>query len=364
MTSLLSAACLTLLSACATSPRSTEASTTTALPVADAAANAVVVEAWISSETPAEELDSLAVWPAPDGRTLLIASGKASNALAVYDGDTGQRLRSVGSPGKGPLQFNRPNGVAIFGDLLFVVERDNRRVQVLQLPEFKYLRTFGEDVLQVPYGIWLHETAPGVLELFVTDSFMADFRTRELPPMHMLDQRVKRFGVQLAADGSVQPRYLGSFGDVGEAGALRMVESIAGDPAHDRLLIAEEDRRVGSTLRDYTLAGSYRGYSLPPFTADAEGVALWACDAFDGYWVAVDQLNPTVFRVFDRRSLKPKGSFSGEQVANTDGQALHASGTARFPAGALYTLQDDKAIAAFDLRDIVKALDLSEACLQ
>ena len=282
----------------------------------------------------------------------------------MYDGDTGERLRSVGAPGTGPLQFNRPNGVAVFGDLLFVVERDNRRIQVLQLPGFEYVDTFGEEVLQVPYGIWLHESAPGVLELFVTDSFMADFRTRELPPMRLLDQRVKRFEIRLGGDGSVQPRYLGSFGDTGQAGALRMVESIAGDPAHDRLLIAEEDRRVGSTLRDYTLDGRYRGRSLPAFTADAEGVALWPCDASEGYWIAVDQLRPTLFRVFDRRSLEPMGTFSGERVANTDGQALYAAGTARFPAGALYTLQDDKAIAAFDLRDVVEALDLSATCVR
>lgn len=352
--------CLALLSACAAPQRPAPPAALLAAPAVDA----VIAEAWISSETPAEELDSLAAWPAPDGRTLLIASGKSSNALSVYDGDTGERVRSVGRPGSGPLQFNRPNGVAVFGDLLFVVERDNRRIQALKLPDFEFLGTFGEKVLQVPYGIWLHETAPGVLELFVTDSFMADFRTRELPPMRLLDQRVKRFEVRLDADGSLQPRYLGAFGDTGQAGALRMVESIAGDPAHDRLLIAEEDRRVGSTLRDYTLGGRYNGTSLPAFSADAEGVSLWACDENEGYWIAVDQLRPTVFRVFDRRSLEPLKTFSGRQVANTDGQALYASGTERFPAGALYTLQDDKAIAAFDLRDVAEALELSETCVR
>lgn len=361
MNLLLGGTCLALLCACTTAPPlPAPAPVAAAAPVVDA----VIAEAWISSETPAEELDSLAVWPSPDGRTLLIASGKSSNALSIYDGDTGKRLRSVGGPGEGPLQFNRPNGVAVFGDLLFVVERDNRRIQMLQLPDFTPLDTFGEDVLQVPYGLWLHESAPGVLQVLVTDSFMADFRTRELPPMSQLNQRVKRFEVHTDPADAVPPRYMGSFGDTGEAGALRMVESIAGDTAHDRLLIADEDRRVGSTLRDYTLGGRFRGHSLPPFVADAEGISLWACDASEGYWVAVDQLRPTVFRVFERRSLKPVKTFSGEQVANTDGQALYAAGTTRFPGGALYTLQDDKAIAAFDLRDVVKALGLSERCVR
>jgi 3-phytase len=222
----------------------------------------------------------------------------------------------------------------------------------------------GADVLRVPYGLWVRETGPDQLELFVTDSFMTDFNTRELPPMAELDQRVKHFSMEFGAEGLLQSRYLGAFGDTTSAGALRMVESIAGDTAYDRLLIAEEDRRVGSTLRDYTLQGTYRERSLPLFDADAEGVALWACDAGEGYWIAVDQLGPTVFRIFDRTSLEPLKTFSGNVVANTDGQVLYAAGTPRFPAGALYALHDDKAIAAFDLRDIVKALGLSDRCMR
>ena len=126
---------------------------------------------------------------------------------------------------------------------------------------------------------------------------------------------------------------------------------------------AEEDRRVGSTLRDYTLDGLYRSHSLPVFDADAEGVALWACDADAGYWIAVDQLRPTVFRLYDRKNLELVKTFSGKVVANTDGQVLYAVATPRFPAGALYALHDDKAVAAFDLRDIVRALGLSDRCM-
>ena len=145
---------------------------------------------------------------------------------------------------------------------------------------------------------------------------------------------------------------------------LRMVESIAGDASHDRLLIAEEDRRVGSTLRDYTLDGLYRGHSLPTFDADAEGVALWNCDGDDGYWIAVDQLTPTLFRVFDRATLMPQGIFSGQVVANTDGETIYASPTRRFPAGALFALHNDQSLAAFDLRDVANALGLKENCVR
>lgn len=354
------AGALALLAGCATQSHHTSRPPA---PTPTTAADAIVPEAWVSAPVPEDELDSLAAWPTEDGRVWLIATAKSSHRLAVYDADTGERLRTVGGPGQAPGQFNRPNGIAVFGDLLFVAERDNHRVQVMRLPEFTPVAQIGQDALKVPYGLWLDETGPGQLDLFVTDSFMADFRTGKLPALSELDQRIKHFRVEEDEDGGVRSRLLGSFGATDEAGALRMVESIAGDPLHDRLLIADEDRRVGSTLRDYTLSGQYRGLSLPAFDADAEGIALWPCAVDRGYWIAVDQLTPTLFRVLDRTSLAPRGIFRGEQVSNTDGETLYAASTRRFPAGALFALHNDQSLAAFDLRDVARALKLGNDCL-
>jgi 3-phytase len=354
------AGALALLAGCATQSHHTSRPPA---PTPTTAADVIVPEAWVSAPVPEDELDSLAAWPTEDGRVWLIATAKSSHRLAVYDGDTGERLHTVGGPGQAPGQFNRPNGIAVFGDLLFVAERDNHRVQVMRLPEFTPVAQIGQDALKVPYGLWLDETGPGQLDLFVTDSFMADFRTGKLPPLSELDQRIKHFRVEEDGDGSVRWHLLGSFGATDEAGALRMVESIAGDPLHDRLLIADEDRRVGSTLRDYTLSGQYRGLSLPAFDADAEGIALWPCAVDRGYWIAVDQLTPTLFRVFDRTSLAPRGIFRGEQVGNTDGETLYAASTRRFPAGVLFALHNDQSLAAFDLRDVAHALKLGNDCL-
>ncbi len=354
------AAFAALLGGCATPPRHTSRPPA---PAPVTTANATVRETWISDPVPADELDSIAAWPTEDGQLWLIATAKSSHRLAVYDGDTGARLRTFGGPGDAPGQFNRPNGIAVFGDVVFVAERDNHRVQALRLPDFTPLAVIGADVLKVPYGLWVEEVGPGELDLFVTDSFMADFRNGLLPPMDQLDQRIKRFRVHLGED-AVSAELAGTFGATDEAGALRMVESIAGDPAYDRLLIADEDRRVGSTLREYTLSGEYRRFSFPAFDADAEGVALWACSADQGYWIAVDQLTPTLFRVFDRATLAPRGIFRGEQVANTDGETIHAAATARFPAGALFALHNDQSLAAFDLRDVAQALRLGNDCVQ
>lgn len=362
--SLLALSLSLVLGACASPATRPDGAATPPHEVAENIPALTVPEAFMTPPMLEHEIDSVAAWKAPDGDTWLVATGKETSQLVVYDGDTGAVMRTVGTPGEGPGQFNRPNGIAIHGDLVFVVERENKRVQVMQLPDFRTVALFGQGELLTPYGLWLHETAPGELELLVTDSFMADFRTELVPPLDQLDQRVKRYRVQLSS-GAPKATLLGQFGDTTSAGALRMVESIAGDPMHDRLLIAEEDLRVGTTLREYRMDGTYTGRDLPPerFQAQAEGVALWACDDGSGYWITVDQsAERTVFHLFDRVSLDFRGSFKGNTVALTDGISLHATPTRRFPEGVLYAAHDDRGVGAFDWRDIAKALDLRQNC--
>ncbi|WP_407352466.1 phytase [Luteimonas sp. R10] len=332
------------------------------------ARDAVTVgEVFVTEENHADELDSLTTWAHPDGATWVIATAKSSHRLVLFDGDSGERLRTVGGKGKALGEFTRPNGLLVYGDRVFVVERDVPRAQVLHLPDFRPLGSFGEQQLRSPYGLWLHEAAPDELQAYITDSFMYGERFDVVPPREELDQRVRRYRLQVDDDGTFEAEYLGAFGDTGERGALRMVESIAGDPLHDRLLIADEDRGNVSTLHAYTLDGRYTGVSLPDdsFVGEAEGVALWSCRADGGYWIAVDQLTPlTTFHVFDRTDLAPRGSFSGRLTANTDGIALHAAATPRFPAGVLYAVHDDRAVTAFDLQDVVQALQLDPDCLR
>ena len=363
-----------VLSACATQaphdrdPAPTAAATPPVTAKSQPAPRSVTVaERYASQESPQDELDSLATWTTEDGRTWVIASAKSSHRLVVFDGDSGARLREFGEEGSGAGQFDRPNGVAVHGDRLFVVERDNHRVQVLSLPGFNPLGSFGEAQLRSPYGIWLTEKEPGELEVYITDSFMYGNKFDQVPPFAELDQRVRRFRVQFDQAGRLITHYAGAFGDTREASALRMVESIAGDPANDRLLIADEARRHESTLREYTFSGRYTGRSLPQdsFGAEAEGVALWSCPGGAGYWIAVDQLAPlTIFHLFDRVTLAPLGSFHGNLTAHTDGVSLHAAATPSFPGGALFAVNDDKSVTAFDLRDVAKALDLRRGCVE
>lgn len=355
--------CVACLAACATKPLAPPVQAP--LPAGPAETPVVVTEAYVSQGEPGDELDSLAAWPAEDGATWLVATAKSTHRLVVLDADTGEFLRGVGGPGTGEGLFTRPNGVAIHGDLLLVSERDNRRVQAFRLPGFAPLGTFGDGELRSPYGVWLHEPAPGELVAYVTDSFMEGERFDVVPPFDQLDRRVRRYRLGFDAGGRLQAQSLGSFGATDPADALRIVESIAGDPAFDRLLIADEDRRHAATLHEYTFDGRHTGRKLPAgtFLAEPEGIALWACDAETGYWIAADQLKPlTIFRLFDRHTLAPRGAFTGAVAAWTDGIALHAASTARFPHGALFAMHDDQAVVAFDLRAVAEALRLDAAC--
>ncbi|MCW5581443.1 MAG: phytase, partial [Luteimonas sp.] len=167
-----------LLAACAT-PRPT--APPPAGPTPPSADVATVPERFVTADASRDELDSLATWTAEDGTTWLIATAKTGHRLVVFDADSGERLRDFGGKGAAPGEFLRPNGVAVHGDLLFVSERDNRRVQVLGLPDFRPLATFGEAQLRSPYGLWVHETTPGNLQVYVTDSFMDGARYDVVP---------------------------------------------------------------------------------------------------------------------------------------------------------------------------------------
>ena len=369
---LVGALALVLASGCTPSAPTAEGAAAAAkgAPVATDAATTprqvhTLAEAFLTPMTPDDNIDSPAAWKAPDGKTWLIATAKATDKLVVYDGSTGTPLRDVGSAGSTLGQFDRPNGISIVDDLMWIVERDNHRVQVFSLPDFTPLAVFGADDLRKPYGLWVDKGRDGYT-VYVTDSWDngEDAQGNDiLPPLTELDKRVRQYHV--TRDGAkVQATLTASIGDTSEAGALRVVESIWGDPANDRLLIAEEDESYASEFKVYTMAGRFTGttFGRDVFKAQAEGVMLRTCGK-DGWWITTEQAKDrSVFHLFDRHSLKPVGAFQGNTVANTDGIWMMQQGTPRFPHGALYAVHDDQGVVAFDWEQIAKALSLPLEC--
>lgn len=323
------------------------------------AAPVVVTEAFLTPPSTADaNIDSVAIWRR-GSPALLIATAKTGNTLPVYDATTGQYLRSIGEPGPGPGQMQRPNGILVLDDLAFVVERDNHRLQVFALPEGKALLTFGSGELRRPYGIAGYADGDGYV-LFVTDNYEHPDGT--YPPDSALDRRVHRFRVTKRSTG-LDATHETAFGDTSGPGVLRKVETIGVDREYQRLLVAEEDAAVRE-LRVYSPEGRYMDQSIAGFFAtEPEGVALIECGE-EGYWLATDQHEETaknVFHVFDRRTLAHRGAFRGATTHTTDGVVMSMGTLGALQGGVFYALHNDEQVAAFEWEAIAKALRL-EPC--
>ncbi len=337
----------------------------TAEVAAGSAADSVAVVTKVF-ETPRDTLDNIdspAVWHGPDGQHWLVATAKETDVVVVSDAASGEELQRVGGEGVGAGQMDRPNGVAVVDDLMFVVERNNHRVQVFALPGFRPLGSYGGDELVKPYGIAIVPEGDGVYRTWITDAY--EFEEDVIPADSLLGERVREYRVT-ATDGSVAARLSNTFGETSGDGRLRVVESIAADPANDRLLIAEEEEGA-SMIKVYTLAGAFTGEIIDGdfFPHQAEGVVLYACSDGDGYWVTTDQgKDVNTFHVFDRRTLEHEGSFRAETVLNTDGIALTQTAYGEFDAGAFYAVHNDGNVAVFRWADIAGALGLRTDCVE
>jgi 3-phytase len=317
-----------------------------------------VAETYTSEPRPEEDVDSLAVWHGPENQHWVIATAKATHRLLVFDASTGTLLRIVGKEGGGPGEFRRPNGIAILDDTVFVVERDNHRVQVLSLPKLESVATFGGEVLKRPYGIAAHSPRAGeTYEIYVTDNYMEP--NDEPPPAASLGDRVRHFRAERHGSG-LRFSEVRAIGDTEGAGVLYKVETIASDPDRDRLLVADE-YPVENYFKLYHLDGRFfqRGMGQKLFQIEPEGLVLYPCGS-GGFWFGTDQHEArSHFLVFDRDSLAYLGAFSGTTTANTDGVALTTVPFGPFQGGAFFAVHDDSALSSFSLSKILEALELS-----
>ena len=320
---------------------------------------ATLTEAYETPRTPSDNIDSPALWHGDNGEHWILATAKEGDAVVVYDATSGETVRRVGQEGTGAAEFDRPNGIVVHGDMAYVIERNNHRIHALRLPSLESAGWFGSDVLRRPYGGTVVPDSGNTFSLYVTDNYETE--DEQIPADSLLSERVKQFRVTVSPD-TVQGSLVRSFGDTTGAGVLRKVETIWADPQNERLLIAEEDELVHKI---YTLDGTFTGEVVGQgqFQYEPEGLVLYACDDGSGYWVATDQdEQKNQFRVFDRTSFEPVGSFSGKITSNTDGVALSQRSFGAFGSGAFIAVHDDQSVSAFRWSDIAGALNLRETC--
>lgn len=333
-------------------------------PIPEVAGLITVAERYATERDPQDNVDSVAVWHGPDGQHWLLATAKETDRLLVYDASTGKPLQKVGQSGTELGQFERPNGVFVIDDLALVVERDNHRVQVLRLPDFEPLMHFGgngDRPLRKPYGLWAQKLASGDYRVWVTDNY--ETADGEIPPAAELDQRVQQFLLRETAEGFVA-RPERHFGDTEGRGVLKIVESIWGDAAQGLLMVADEEQHAQRNIKVYRLDGRFSGQRMGGgvFHFQPEGIALYTCADGSGWWFAADQgKQANYFHVFERRRLEYHGSFSGQITLNTDGVWMTQHAFPGFAEGAFFAVHDDGNVAAFDLREVLRAMNL-KAC--
>lgn len=320
----------------------------------------VVKETFFTTDQTRENIDSPAVWHAADGRNLLFATSKAGHSVNVFDAENGAMVRRLGGLGTELGQFNRPNGVWVVDDYMLVVERDNRRVQVVYLPTMVGIASFGEAQLGKPYGLYVRPLGQGEYEVYVADNY--ETSSGEIPADKDLGRRVNRYLLETAGS-TADAEWESAFGATSGDGRLYVVESLYGDPMHNRLLVAEEleDDRRGRQVKVYDLDGEFTGttFGQGVFKNQVEGIALYELSDRAGYWIVTDQGKiENWFHVFDRESLEYLGSFSGERTLNTDGIWLSQKSLPRYPHGVFYACENDRAISAFDLGEVIHGLGL------
>ncbi|WP_269523661.1 hypothetical protein [Coraliomargarita parva] len=319
-----------------------------------------IKEVFFTTDQSRENIDSPAVWHGPNGEHLLFATSKAGHSVNVFDAVNGAMIQRVGGLGIELGQFNRPNGIWIIEDLMLVVERDNHRVQVLRIPEMQPLISFGEEELIKPYGLYVQPHSEGEYEVYVTDNY--ETVTGDTPPDSELGHRVQVYHLQREGR-TAEAEWIRSFGETKGEGRLFVVESIYGDPGQDRLLIAEEleDDAKGRRVKIYNMAGQYSGQTMGAgiFQAQVEGIALYPTGVDSGFWIVTDQSRDTnLFHCFDRQSLQHLGTVKGERTLNTDGIWVTTEAMPRFPRGTFYACDNDRAISAFDMKEVLSALGL------
>lgn len=297
-----------------------------------------------------EDIDSPVIWHGPENQHWLIVTAKEKDVLIIYNAVNGKILSIFGSSGTGAGQFKRPNGISIIDDLLFVVERDNKRVQLFRLPELNSIGFIGEDKLLVPYGIFAYKINTNSYHLYITDNFEGN--EEQTASKSALIGRVKHFELKIN-ENIIKSTLVREFGDITGDGVLHIVESIFGDTENRILLIADEDS--DNEIKVYTFDGTFTGKEVGKgfIQHQAEGISLYKYEDGNGYWIITDQ-NPekTIFYVFDRKTFEFLASFSGKKTANTDGIVLTQKSYGNYAAGAMFAVHDDRGICVFPLTEI------------
>jgi len=80
----------------------------------------------------------------------LFVLSEESNKIFILNALSGKYIKSLGSHGDRVGQFDTPKDISIYDNFLFVLEKDNHRVQIFSLPDLNFVGLIGEMELTQP----------------------------------------------------------------------------------------------------------------------------------------------------------------------------------------------------------------------
>jgi len=307
----------------------------------------------ISDSFDLKNLDSLDIY-----KDYLFVTAKNTDELLVFDKRTLILLQSIQKISGAP-QFNKPNGIKIIDNLLFVTnvrQKKNGSLQIFTILELetgiksfiklKFLTQVNK--LRMPYGIDVVKLPnPPMKNFYVYVIFLAcnNFENNgEIIEYRLIvnfDSTIKELKL-LKRNLPMNPKsYIHTLG---------FIESIKADFDNKKLFIADETNQIVYTFPLFSIRWDENKILFDGFNKknDPEGIAI-----SEKYIVLTQQgatAKETLFHVFDRNSLKHIGHFYGRNTKNTDGIVVDPE------TNYMYTIDDDRRVSKFNLNDIVEKL--------
>lgn len=342
----------------------------TSLALAEVHQETIIDERFHTELEQTKGVNTLAAWHGEHDQHWLLATVQGEHRIQVLDANSGAMARWVGEPGQAAGHFQRPGGISVVDDLLWVVDRDNRRVTVMRLPDFDVIGTFGDATLAGPTSLWVQALGDSRYQVYVNDPGQLDNANRQGEEGRV--SRIYPWQV-IVTVGGLEADAGTAFGEAEGLGILTAAGAIQGDPSHDRLLLAARTDSANFAVKVYDLGGSFTGQlvGVGLFKGQVNGIALYDCPDGSGYWVMSDFVDSsTRSHVFERASLAHVGSFSSGNTAHAQYLLLAKHSFPGFPAGALYIGNEggnkggNKGgnVSAFSWSEVIDALDLQPQC--
>lgn len=306
---------------------------------------------WETVARPEEGFAGLAFWPGAGQRSWLVVAAAASHRLVLFDADSGELLREVGALGERAGSFREPLAVAVGGDLAFVVERGNARVQVLRLPGLATVGFLGEGELVRPAAVAVEPAGEG-WTVWVGEEEVHGTEVPEGTAAAGSRGVVHRF--EVAADGSVLGGLRVELGLGSSPGgrlvglALARGERIPGMASEPPLgagpvLVAVASG--GGEIVAHASPAGLPGRPLEVVAGVVAGAAALPCGAGGGWVVALEHGG---LLAFSAEPPTAAASLAVEGVTGPVALAVAGRPLAEPAAGTLYVLTADSRVAAVD----------------